>query len=1161
MANTTFQLRRSSVAGKTPNTATLSIGELGINITDQKLFSTDGTNIFETSANLTTLKVANNTVTGITVNSSVLYVNVAIAANGSGNTGTPGHILTTNGSGVYWASAAAAGVDLNAQYTWTNTQTFSNTITFSSVINGTANNANNLGGTAASSYQLNSTLAANVAILTANNANNFGGQSYSTVTGHITSNAATAYTNAVSYTDTKIATVNTAITGNAATAYTNAVSYTDTKIGTANTAITGNAATAYTNAVSYTDGKILTANGAITGNAATAYSNATTFASNADNISSGTLNTARLPATANISTAVNVGANINLTTSSINVGSISIKANSIVIPANASIDFNTTTYKPDFQKGRMYWDNEEQTIIVFGDGSSFEQSMGQREWVRTRNSTASTIPKGTPVYITGVHISGDAVHGHHPTIAPGDASDYDKSQIIGITGEDIAPSSHGYTVVRGYIEGLDTSALTSGQRAHLGFLTPGTIVLNAPEYPNYPTDLGMCLSSNSTVGTFYVDLAMHTAERFRTTADMYVGGKLTVAGDLNVTGNVFATSATNLSVSDNIIYLGGGDTIAPSSITHTGGGLDDMLFHGVFEGTSSTTYYVKITSASGSIDKFTWSKDNFATTSGTANVTITAGTYFPLDNGISIAFNADNGHKLNDIWYATAAPINVDIGLVGNYNDTSYKHTGLFRDATDGVYKFFQGYTPEPDAAVNINTGHASFQFAAVQANTFTGNLIGTANNANNLGGTAASSYQLNSTLSDNVATLTANNTSYVGSVTAANVVSNAQLSGNLSSYQTTAGLSANVATLTANNTSYLGTVAAASFVQNTDSRTLSGNLNFTGTNTYFSAPTTFAANVKIATTAGINANGSYGTANQVLTSNGTSVYWGNVSSATVVRQQYTATGTSNVFTVSSGYTANNLDVYLNGVKLQNGVEVNVSSGTTFTILSGTPASGTIIEVVGTTGGSTITAAQADYTAQYTWTNTHIFSNTVTFNASLLANTINATSFTVGGIVTVNDTIIFIGNNSVNASINTTSLYIGGNVIANSTGANNAFNLNGTPASSYQLNSTLAANVATMTSNNANHLIYANYRSVTANDSIIAGDTLILSNSINPITLTLPSAASTNGSLFQVKNTNTGIVTIVGSGADLIDGYANLVIKYKNSSIGFLSTSTGWIRV
>ena len=44
---------------------------------------------------------------------------------------------------------------------------------------------------------------------------------------------------------------------------------------------------------------------------------------------------------------------------------------------------------------------------------------------------------------------------------------------------------------------------------------------------------------------------------------------------------------------------------------------------------------------------------------------------------------------------------------------------------------------------------------------------------------------------------------------------------------------------------------------------------SYTWTNTH-----TFNANVTIATSAGLKANGSVGTTGQVLTSNGSSVYW-----------------------------------------------------------------------------------------------------------------------------------------------------------------------------------------------------------------------------------------------------------------------------------------------
>ena len=54
------------------------------------------------------------------------------------------------------------------------------------------------------------------------------------------------------------------------------------------------------------------------------------------------------------------------------------------------------------------------------------------------------------------------------------------------------------------------------------------------------------------------------------------------------------------------------------------------------------------------------------------------------------------------------------------------------------------------------------------------------------------------------------------------------------STFQTKTDLSTNVATMTANNAAYLGGIAAAAYVQNTDSRTLSGNLNFTAANISF---------------------------------------------------------------------------------------------------------------------------------------------------------------------------------------------------------------------------------------------------------------------------------------------------------------------------------------
>lgn len=264
---------------------------------------------------------------GAVVNSSAIAV---------GNSSVNVYI---NSTAVYISGApiGAGGVSLDAKYTWTNTHTFGNS-TVNSTVNSTlisiGNSSVNTQIVAGNVYLNGSTLlignsTVNVVVNSSSivvggnniNATSFSGTANNTEyvgfipAANVVSNAqlqanvttlqtyadnksANAYSNSVSYTDTKIGTVNSAITSNASTAYSNAVStasadatskastaysnavsYMDTKIATANSAISGNAATAYSNSVSYVDAKIGTANAAITGNAATAYSNAVSVAS------------------------------------------------------------------------------------------------------------------------------------------------------------------------------------------------------------------------------------------------------------------------------------------------------------------------------------------------------------------------------------------------------------------------------------------------------------------------------------------------------------------------------------------------------------------------------------------------------------------------------------------------------------------------------------------------------------------------------------------------------------------------------------------------------------------------------------------------------------------------------------------------------------------
>lgn len=97
------------------------------------------------------------------------------------------------------------------------------------------------------------------------------------------------------------------------------------------------------------------------------------------------------------------------------------------------------------------------------------------------------------------------------------------------------------------------------------------------------------------------------------------------------------------------------------------------------------------------------------TTVNTTNLTVT-------DPLIKLA----NGNSTTD---------SLDIGLYGVYGATGAKYTGLFRDATDGVYKLFTGSQTEP--TTTVDTGAAGYTVAVLQAYVTSGGLTTNSTSAN----------------------------------------------------------------------------------------------------------------------------------------------------------------------------------------------------------------------------------------------------------------------------------------------------------------------------------------------------------------------------------------------------------------------------------------------
>jgi len=92
------------------------------------------------------------------------------------------------------------------------------------------------------------------------------------------------------------------------------------------------------------------------------------------------------------------------------------------------------------------------------DGELLFESLSIEDSVK--NTTASSIPIGTPLYSTGAQ-------GNYWTVAPADASDPSKLPVIAIAGETIDAGATGLGLIKGHIKGVNTSGFTAGDEVWL----------------------------------------------------------------------------------------------------------------------------------------------------------------------------------------------------------------------------------------------------------------------------------------------------------------------------------------------------------------------------------------------------------------------------------------------------------------------------------------------------------------------------------------------------------------------------------------------------------------------------------------------------------------------------------------------------------------------
>jgi hypothetical protein len=199
-------------------------------------------------------------------------------------------------------------------------------------------------------------------------------------------------------------------------------------------------------------------------------------------------------------------------------------------------------------------------------------------------------------------------------------------------------------------------------------------------------------------------------------------------GIISVKGNVSMQDGTAKFLSSggtNIVF--GNDLVVTGSITTTGA-INGLTLSTLSSSISTTLGELRIATGSSNIaitniNSYTSSLKGALSVTG-SNLTV----YGNLNiEGTTTTISASNLSITDNLIYLNEGSniTNPDLGWTGNYNDGTYRHAGMFRDASDsGIFKIFKNYTPEPSQS--IDTAHGTFALADLSVGTLYGSIAST---------------------------------------------------------------------------------------------------------------------------------------------------------------------------------------------------------------------------------------------------------------------------------------------------------------------------------------------------------------------------------------------------------------------------------------------------
>jgi hypothetical protein len=153
---------------------------------------------------------------------------------------------------------------------------------------------------------------------------------------------------------------------------------------------------------------------------------------------------------------------------------------------------------PAYLEGRTWYDSTAKALAYYNDAASAVVHIGHDLQVKVINNTGSTIPNGSPVYITSTS-SGQT----YPNVALAKADAAATASVIGLTDGSIASGAFGYVTSVGVIDNVNTGSFTVGQVLYLSPYSAGQLMNTLPP-TGITVQVGVVTFVNSSTGKIYV---------------------------------------------------------------------------------------------------------------------------------------------------------------------------------------------------------------------------------------------------------------------------------------------------------------------------------------------------------------------------------------------------------------------------------------------------------------------------------------------------------------------------------------------------------------------------------------------------------------------------------------------------------------------------------